>query len=136
MIYDFTILNSRGEHKQFYITADDDKSFYRRIFDTYGALPEQVNIRKLYKETEDYYYKEVTKKKVDKNLDKATEAYNKASKKRGKKKEEYIKKYNFSETKITSINDVSSLMEVYKKVKVYWQPGKKRGTKEYYALVK
>lgn len=141
MIYSVEILNDYGEKKQFYITADDPQKLYRRIASTYGILKDRVEILAEYEETDDWGYKlkkshkEIVSEEETKNKQKANELYRKASRKCEPYKSEAKKKYGFNVVNIASVEDIIPLLKEYKKVKVYWELGEKRGEHKYYAFV-
>ena len=68
--------------------------------------------------------------------DKVDQIYSKLTRRCGQHKIDYINKYSFTEIPIESKNDLYPLVSKYKRVKVYFEPGDKRGTKKLYALVK
>ena len=142
MIYLVEVLNDYGEKKQFYITADDRTKLYRRISSTYGILRDRVEILAEYEETSDWGYKlskshkELESDEDTKNKQKANELYRGASRKCEPYKSEAKNKYKFDVVDISSVDDIIPLLKKYKKVKVYWELGEKRGQHKYYAFVK
>ena len=68
--------------------------------------------------------------------EKAKELFTSAGRKVDPDKTNYAKKYSFSEVRIENEKDLYPLIQKYKKIKVYWEQGEKRGQHSYYALVK
>lgn len=142
MIYSVQILNDYGEKKQFYMTADDHAKLYRRIASTYGIEKGRVEIIAEYEETDDWGYKlkkshkDIVSEEEKKFSQKANELYRNASRKCEPYKSEAIKKYGYKTIDISSVDEVISLLKEYKKVKVYWELGERRGEHKYYAFVK
>lgn len=139
MIYSFNIKTDNGE-KQFYLTADNHQKLYRRILSTYGVTKDQVEIIEEFVE-DGYSYKLVKSyvtDQIDKNLLKeANSLYKNASRRCEPYKTEYFNKYKYSEIiNVETVKDIAKLLETYKKVKVYWELGEKRGQHNYYAFVK
>lgn len=144
MIYKANIINESGEIRQFYITADSEGEAIRRARDTYAVPVDRIILLEYYEDVpgdqmavgKKHIIGEKKSKRDQKKSDKATELFYRAIKKRGKKKQAYIEKYNFVETQISGPEDLHDLMIKYKKVKVYWEPSSKRGVHQYYALCK
>jgi hypothetical protein len=143
MIYSFNIITDERTTKQFYMTADNHNQLYKRILNTYGITKDNVTILEEYEETDDWKYKLVKSNITQvsdsdkKKSDKANELFKKASRRSDKAKSEYFKKYQFKEiVNIKTPEDLIPLIESYKKIKVYWEPGEKRGQHNYYAMVK
>lgn len=144
MIYKFSVKDDNNNDKIFYLTADNLSQLYRRILSTYRIMREDVKLLAEYEETDDDGYK--LKKSYESNVNKsdfgdkivakADKIYSKRRRLAGKGKLEYMKKNSFSEVGINTIEDLYPLIKKYKRVKVYFETGEKRGTKRYYALVK
>ena len=142
MIYSVNIINEFGDEKQFYITAENEDKLYRRVFNTYGVAKIGVQILAVYRETPNWGYELVKsfvdeESKEDKEISKkANDLYKNASRKCEPYKSEAIKKYKYNVVDISSAEDIIPLLSEYKKVKVYWELGEKRGQHNYYAFVK
>lgn len=148
MIYRFTIRNSFNENKALYLSADSVNQLYKRLLTTYGITKENVTILEEYEETDDWGYKlkkSYVKMESDKDdeptidedlLEKATKIFSKNTRMTEPWKSDYKERHNVREVSVTNANDVYGLMEKYKFVKVYWEPGEKRGVHRYFALVK
>ncbi len=145
MLYNFTILNDSKKEKQFFLTADNEAQLYRRIISQYGVTKDRVTIVERIEEDGFSYVgagkkeskKEIKKKNKDKKIiEKCKEIFNNNKKKASKKREEYRDKYKFNEEEINSSEDLYEYVKKYKKVKVYWSPGKERGKHIYYVLYK
>ena len=148
MIYYVRLLNDLGDKKTSYLTADDHNKLYRRILSTYNIPKNKVEILEEYKETDNGGYKLKKKYKVsedpnketepadEKIILKAKEIFSKSRKLSGENKSDYKQRLNFSEVSIEKEEDLYPLLQKYKKVKVYFDTGKKRGDRKYYSLVK
>jgi len=143
MVYNLTIINDAGIPKQFYLSGTSESDVIKRARDTYAVPPERIKVIEYHEDTGtvDINPKPIPvgekKSKKDKKADdKASELYYSAKKKRGSKKSDYIKKYNFTEVKISGPDDISNYIKKYKKVKCYWEPSSERGKHQYYLLVK
>ena len=142
MIYNCQVRNSLGETKTFFLTADNYSQLYRRIASTYRIAKYDVEILEEYEETSDWKYKLVKSNIAhisdeDKELNKkASDLYSNASRKSEPYKSEAMKKYKYDVVPIEKIDDIVPLLKSYKKVKVYWELGEKRGQHKYYAFVK
>lgn len=143
MIYHIQVRNSLGDFKTFFITAEDHTKLFRRVLSTYGVTKDNVEILEEYEETPDWGYKlsksnVVQKSDEDKELLlKANQMFSDASRKSEPYKSEAYKKYKYSSiVDIDSSVDIIPLLKSYKKVKVYWELGEKRGQHKYYAFVK
>ena len=153
LIYRFTIRNSYNEDKEFYLTADTPSQLYKRILNTYGITKDNVSLLEEYEETSDWSYKlkkshvKVTSTPKDKDsskvttlnnevLEKAKKIFSKNSRMTEPWKSDYKERHKVREVPVSGVNDVYGLVEKYKFVKVYWEPGEKRGVHKYFALVK
>jgi len=140
MIYNILIRNyTDGIQRQFYLSAESQEAVIKRACYTYNVIPEQITVVEYYKDLNQFEYDPVPIKVVSKQIsinDKASEMFYGAIRKRGKKKLDYINKYNFSEIKISSPDDLAKLIGKYKQVKCYWESGDTRGEHQYYALYK
>ena len=148
MIYKYTIRNNYNEDKTHYLSADSLNQLYKRLLTTYGITKDHVVVLEEYEETDDWGYKlkkSYVKIEPDKQedkiineelLDKANKVFSKNTRMTEPWKSDYKERHNVREVSITNVNDVYGLMEKYKFVKVYWEPGEKRGVHRYFALVK
>ena len=148
MIYKYTIRNNYNEDKTHYLSADSLNQLYKRLLTTYGITKDHVVVLEEYEETDDWGYKlkkSYVKIEPDKQedkiineerLDKANKVFSKNTRMTEPWKSDYKERHNVREVSIINVNDVYGLMEKYKFVKVYWEPGEKRGVHRYFALVK
>ena len=144
MIYKFSVKDSNDKDKIFYLTADNLNQFYRRSINTYQITKDDITLLAEYEETDDYKYKlkksyEAVEEKVevdDKIKSKAEKIFSKQRKLSGDSKSDYKQRMNFSEVSIEKLEDLYPLLKKYKKVKVYFEPGEKRGEKKLYSLVR
>lgn len=123
-----------------YLSAENINQLYKRIATQYGFSKDRVTVVAEYStEGENItlvkQYKDL-KTYSDKVRNKTDEVYSKLTRRCEPYKTEYINKYSFKEIPITSKEDLYPLVRDYKKVKVYFETGEKRGTKKLYALVK
>ena len=141
MIYSFNIRTENGE-KLFYLTEENQKKLFKRILSTYGVSKEDVEILEEYEE--DGWGIKLKKSYIDKKekiepefMIKASKMYKDAGRKDDHQKEEYKKKHKYSNIiELESAKDLAPLLKEYKKVKVFWALGEKRGIHNYYAFVK
>ena len=146
MIYKFSLKDDNGKDKIFYLTADNTTKLYRRIISTYQVMRDDITLLAEYTETKDYKYKlkksyekkssKKEEKEDEKIISKAKEIFSKSRKLSGEGKSKYKEKMNFSEVVVEKEEDLYPLLKKYKKVKVYFETGEKRGTKKFYALVR
>ena len=142
MIYKFSYPRPHKSDCILYLSAESETHLYRRALSIYGITNEHIKILATYEEGEDLdtvKLVETTEKppKRDKKLyDKVDLIYSKLTRRTGQAKIDYIKKYSFKEIPINEKSDLLPLVKKYKKVKVYFETGEKRGTKRLYALVK
>ena len=142
MVYKFSYLRDNNKEAIMYLSADNENQLYRRASSTYAIAKDRIRILAEYESGEDLNlitlvknheeataYSHVVKDKVD-------QIYSKLTRRTGQAKIDYINKYSFKEVPITCKTDLFPLVSKYKKVKVYFEPGEKRGTKKLYALVK
>ena len=141
MVYKFSIINSNNKEKILYLSADSKSRLYQLALHMYGILKEDIRILAEYEEVGDDQVKllhDYTKAAgySEKVVKKASEIFQKQIQRSGQYKQEYIKKYNFSEQEISGVEDLYPLVNQYKKVKVYWERLVPRGPKRLYALYK
>ena len=141
MVYSFLIRTESGE-KQFYMTAENHQKLYRRILSTYGISKDDVEILEEYEE--DGWGIKLKKSYIDPNskvdpelMKIANKLFKEAGRKDEPHKTEYFKKHKYSKVfDIESSKDLVPIIEKYKKVKVYWSLGDKRGQHNYYVFAK
>lgn len=143
MVYKFSYLRDDNKEKTMYLSADTEAQLYRRALSTYGITKDNIKILAEYAPTKDLNSIKLKKEHKTsstscnkKDKDKVDLIYSKLTRRCGQAKIDYIAKYSFMEVPINSKDDLYPLVKKYKRVKVYYEPGEKRGTKKLYALVK
>ena len=142
MVYKFSYLRDNNKESIIYLSADNENQLYRRALSTYGITKDRIKILSEYKPNNDLNSITLVKNHEKANTysqkvkDKVDQIYSKLTRRCGQHKIDYINRYSFTEIPIESKNDLYPLVSKYKRVKVYFEPGDKRGTKKLYALVK
>lgn len=142
MVYKFSYLRDNNKEAIMYLSADNENQLYRRASSTYAIAKDRIKILAEYESGEDLNLITLVKNHEEATVysqaikDKVDQIYSKLTRRTGQAKIDYINKYSFKEVPIESKSDLFPLVSKYKRVKVYFEPGEKRGTKKLYALVK
>lgn len=146
MIYEFKVVNDKGKPIDMFLTADNEKAFYRRAIEMYSICRDEIILVAEYDEAPNFGYKlkksyvKTEKKKDKKVLDKALTLFKQADDRSKRmvepRKSDYIKRHNFKSCPISTAEDVAELLSKYKTVKVYWENGEKRGSHALYCVYK